>query len=106
MSLITETNQQYYQGAESFTGDGVKLSFPTSFDTDLILGSYDPDTVNYSLNNFKLYTSQTGLPGDYSEYTDEFTVVNNAITFEAGSEPANGLYIVVQLKKLDGGVIR
>ena len=104
MSLITETNQQYYQGAESFTGDGVKLSFPTSFDTDLILGSYDPDTVNYSLNNFKLYTSQTGLPGDYFEYTDEFTVVNNAITFEAGSEPADGLYIVVQLKKLDGGL--
>jgi hypothetical protein len=102
MSLITETNQQYYQGAESFTGDGVKLSFKTSFDTDLILGSYDPDTVNYSLNNFKLYTSPTGLPGDYEEYITEFSVVDNAITFTTA--PSIGLYIVVQLKKLDGGL--
>jgi len=104
MSLITETNQQYYQGAQGFRGDGDKLSFPTTFDTDLILGSFDPNDTNYALNNFKLYTSSTGLPGDYYEYTDEFTVVNNAITFEAGSEPEDGLYIVVQLKKLDGGL--
>ena len=103
MSLITETNQQYYQGAQGFRGDGVKLSFETTFDTDLILGSFDPNNVNYALNNFKLYTSSTGLPGDYVEYTTLFTVVNNAITFEAGSEPAIGLYIVVQLKTLDGG---
>ena len=103
MSLITETNQQYYQGAQGFRGDGDKLSFPTTFDADLILGSFDPNDTNYALNNFKLYTSSTGLPGDYYEYTDEFTVVNNAITFEAGSEPAIGLYIVVQLKMLDGG---
>jgi hypothetical protein len=104
MSLITETNQQYYQGAQGFRGDGVKLSFETTFDTDLILGSFDPNNINYALNNFKLYTSSTGLPGDYVEYTTLFTVVNNAITFEAGSEPAIGLYIVVQLKKLDGGL--
>jgi len=103
MSLITETNQQYYQGAQGFRGDGVKLSFETTFDTDLILGSFDPNNINYALNNFKLYTSSTGLPGDYVEYTTLFTVVNNAITFEAGSEPAIGLYIVVQLKMLDGG---
>ena len=104
MSLITETNQQYYQGAQSFRGDGVKLSFKTTFDTDLILGSYDPDNINYSLNNFKLYTSDSGLPGSYEEYITDFSVVDNSITFQAGSEPANGLYIVVQLKKLDGGL--
>jgi len=104
MSLITETNQQYYQGAQGFRGDGDKLSFPTTFDTDLILGNFDPNDINYSLNNFKLYTSQTGLPGDYEEYITEFSVVDNAIVFPAGSEPALGLYIVVQLKKLDGGL--
>ena len=103
MSLITETNQQYYQGAQGFRGDGVKLSFETTFDTNLILGSFDPNNVNYALNNFKLYTSITGLPGSYVEYLTVFTVVKNAITFVAGSEPANGLYIVVQLKILDGG---
>ena len=102
MSLITETNQQYYQGAQGFRGDGDKLSFPTTFDTDLILGSFDPNDTNYALNNFKLYTSSTGLPGSYSEYVTEFSIVDNAITFLAA--PATGLYIVVQLKKLDGGL--
>ena len=31
MSLITETNQQYYQGAQGFRGDGVKLAFDNYF---------------------------------------------------------------------------
>ena len=104
MSLITETNQQYYQGAQGFRGDGEKLSFPTTFDTDLVLGSFDPNNINYALNNFKLYTSDSGLPGDYEEYITEFSVVDNDIVFPEGSEPAVGLYIVVQLKKLDGGL--
>jgi len=102
MSLITETNQQYYQGAQGFRGDNTTLAFKTTFDTDLILGSFDPNNINYALNNFKLYTSSTGLPGSYSEYITEFSVVDNAITFLAA--PATGLYIVVQLKKLDGGL--
>jgi hypothetical protein len=102
MSLITETNQQYYQGAQGFRGDNDTVAFKTTFDTSLILGNYDPNNVNYALNNFKLYTSSTGLPGSYSEYITEFSVVDNAITFLAA--PATGLYIVVQLKKLDGGL--
>ena len=102
MSLITETNQQQYQGAQGFRGDNAKLAFKTTFDTDLVLGSFDPNNVNYALNNFKLYTSSTGLPGSYSEYITTFTVVDNAVTFPAA--PATGLYIVVQLKKLDGGL--
>jgi len=68
----------------------------------LVLGSFDPNNINYTLNNFKLYTSSTGLPGSYSEYITTFTVVDNAITFPTA--PATGLYIVVQLKKLDGGL--
>ena len=102
MSLITETNQQYYQGAQGFRGDNAKLAFKTTFDTDLVLGSFDPNNINYALNNFKLYTSSTGLPGSYSEYITTFTVVDNAVTFPVA--PATGLYIVVQLKKLDGGL--
>jgi len=102
MSLVTETNQQYYQGAQGFRGDGDKLSFPTTFDTDLILGSFDPNDTNYALNNFKLYTNVTGLPGDYKEYITEFSVVDNSIVFLEA--PVNNLYIVVQLKKLDGGI--
>ena len=102
MSLVTETNQQYYQGAQGFRGDNATLAFKTTFDTDLVLGSFDPNDINYSLNNFKLYTSSTGLPGSYSEYITTFTVVDNAVTFPVA--PATGLYIVVQLKKLDGGL--
>ena len=60
MSLITETNQQYYQGAQGFRGDNATVAFKTTFDTSLILGSFDPNNINYALNNFKLYTSSTG----------------------------------------------
>ena len=101
MGLITETNQQYFQGAQGFRGDNATTAFTATFDTSLILGNFDPNNVNYGLNNFKLYTSSTGLPGSYSEYITEFSVINNAITFLAA--PATGLYIVVQLKILDGG---
>ena len=101
MSLITETNQQYYEGAQGFVGDNVKESFLTTFNTDLIFGSFDPAAVNYALNNFKLYTSPSGLPGTYTEYITTFTVLNNTINFPAA--PATGLYIVVQLKILSGG---
>jgi len=102
MSLITETNQQYYQGAQGFRGDGTTRTFPTTFDTDLVLGNFDPNNINYALNNFKLYTSSTGIPGSYSEYVTSFTVEDNAIVFTTA--PTSGLYIVVQLKKLDGGL--
>ena len=101
MALITETNQQYYQGAQGFRGTGNALTITTTFDTDLVFGSYDPAIAEYALNNFKIYTSTTGFPGSWSEYLLAYTVVNNAITFTAN--PANNLFIVVQLKTLDGG---
>ena len=60
-----------------------------------------PDDAAYTLNNFKIYTSTTGLPGSYTEYLLAFTVVDNVITF--GAAPAANTYIAVQLKALDGG---
>ena len=104
MSLITETNQQYYQGAQGFRGDSggtAGQSFTTTFDTDLVFGSYDPNDINYTLNNFKIYTSTTGLPGSWSEYTSAYTVSNNIITVTAALSA--DIFFVVQLKKLDGG---
>ena len=101
MALITETNQQYYQGAQGFRGTGNALTITTTFDTDLVFGSFDQANINYALNNFKIYTSTTGFPGSWSEYLLAYTVVNNAISFAAN--PANNLFIVVQLKILDGG---
>ena len=101
MGLITETNQQYYQGAQQFVADGASGSFATTFDTNLILGSFDPTDVDYALNNFKLFTSATGLPGSFVEYITIYTLVNNAIVI--APVPTIGTYFVVQLKSLDGG---
>ncbi len=101
MSLVTETNQQYYQGAQVFISNGsASETFTTTFDTNLVFGSFDPAQTNYALNNFKLYTSATGLPGSFTEYITTYTISNNGITI-AGL--ANNTYVVVQLKTLSGG---
>lgn len=100
--LITETNRQYYAGAQTFVGDGSEDGFTTTFNTNLVFYSYDPNDANYALNNFKLYTSSTGAPDSFTEYVDEYTVTNNTISF-VGYTPADGEYIVVQLKILTGG---
>ena len=105
MSKITETNAQYYQGAQGFREDGVfNGEYPTTFDVNLEFYSSDPADENYERNNFKVYTSSTGMPGTYVELTGvgAFTAVNNVVIFNPGT-PALGTFVVVQLKKLDGG---
>jgi len=99
--LVTETAQQYFEGAQGFRGTGAQTAFTTDFDTDLYLGDWEPTGVNYGLNNFKIYTSTTSIPGTWSEYVTSFTMVNNVITFLVA--PALNLYIVVQLTILTGG---
>jgi hypothetical protein len=101
--LITETNRQYYEGAQGFIGDGTTLTFLTTFNTDLVYGSYNPLDTDYALNNYKLYLSTNGFPGTFDEVTANYSVVGNNIVFNAGHAPADGYYIVVQLKTLDGG---
>jgi hypothetical protein len=105
MALVTETNQQYYQGAQVFLSASVlptpnNQTFTTTFDTNLVFGSYDPTETNYALNNFKLYTSLSGLPGTFVEYTSAYTVQNNTISI---SGLLVSTYVVVQLKSLSGG---
>ena len=99
--LITENNQQYYAGVQKFlSAAGTGQAFTTTFDTDLVLGSYDPLQPNYALNNFKLYTANAGVL-TYTEYTSAYTVSGNTITF-TGNLAAN-TSVVVQLKILSGG---
>jgi len=111
--LITETNRQYYEGAQGFividentSGSGPVIptdQFTTTFNTDLIYGSWDPNDINYALNNFKLYISDDGFPGTFQEVTSEYNVIGNTIY---NVNPINwniGTYVVVQLKTLDGG---
>ena len=64
--LVTENAKQYFQGSQGFraAAAGSGQTFPTDFNTDLVLGSstsWNPTDVNYSLNNFKVYTSPTGI---------------------------------------------
>ena len=99
--LITENNRQYYAGAQSFLSTANQTVFgPTTFDTDLVLGSYNPIDPKYSLNNFKIYTA---APGDlvYTEYTAEYSINNNIITLATGI--ALNTAVAVQLKSKNGG---
>ena len=101
---MQENNRQYYEGAQSFIGDAGGTAgqvFTTTFNTDLIFKAFAPTSANYALNNFKLYTSPTGVAGTYVEYTSAYTVSGNSITI-TGALAANTV-VVVQLKKLDGG---
>ena len=97
--LITETNEQYYAGAQRFLISNpavINDSVTTTFNTDLTY-----DSVNAQLTNFVVYTSDTGLAGSYSEFAPGYTVTGNTITFTS----TNGLrpHIAIQLKSLDGG---
>ncbi len=102
MALLTETNQQYYQGAQPFLAVANQLDFPTTFDTNLVFGSENPLNINYALNNFKLYGSSSGLPGTWDEIISGYKVTNNIVKFTV-SPFATTPYIVVQLKTIDGG---
>ena len=106
--MSAETNQQYYQGAQPFLVTDVagQSSFVTTFDTDLVFGSYDNTETNYTLNNFKLYTSTSGLPGSFLEYTNQYEVSNNTIYIGTQAVPVllpQNTIVVVQLKTLSGG---
>ena len=101
MGLITENNQQYYAGSQQFvSAAGPNQKFTTTFDTNLVFGSYDPSQVNYTLNNFKLYTAPAGSL-TYTEYVLSYTVTGNEI--EIDDSLALNTNVVVQLKSLSGG---
>ena len=99
--LITETNQQYYAGAQGFTVTAVagQSVFTFTFNTTLILGSFNPAVADYGLNNFKLYSSSDGIT--YTEYVSTYTLVDNVITL--GAPLAQNHILVCQLKSLTGG---
>ena len=117
--LITETNRQYYEGAQGFIvidenpGPGPALptsSFTTTFNTDLIFGNDNPNNPDYALNNFKLYTSPNGTPGSFTEVLgsngipgSKYGVTGNTIYNVNPLDFGLGTYVVVQLKTLNGG---
>ena len=106
--LITETNSQYYAGAQGFVVTAVagQNDFTFTFNTTLILGDPDPAQTDYALNNFKLYTSADGIT--YTEYILPYALIvqgngNSTISITAaGGIPQNNV-LVCQLKTIDGG---
>jgi hypothetical protein len=99
--LITESNRQYYAGTQGFFVEDIagQSVFTFTFDTEMILGSWDQDEAGYALNNFKLYTSPDGV--EYTEYLLEYFLEKNIITLADALD--QGYYIVAQLKALEGG---
>ena len=102
MGLITENNEQYYSGSQKFIvpADSPNQQFTTTFNTNLVFGSYNPAQPDYALNNFKLYTAAPGNP-NYTEYVLPYTVTGNTITIP--EDLNQNLSIVVQLKTETGG---
>ena len=98
--LITETNAQYYAGSQIFIATENQTVFKATFDTNITFGSFDPSKEAYNDNNFRLYTSATGVTGTFTEYTTDYTVVNNTFTLPA---QAAGTYVVIQLLTQGGG---
>ena len=102
MGLIKETNEQYYSGTQKFLSQGgSNTQYTTTFNTDLILGSYDPYEEDYTLNNFKIYLAPVGTE-DFEEYTGEITLSGNTITV-VDALNAND-WVLIQLKRVNGGV--
>ena len=61
--LITETNRQYYAGAQQqyYATGGNNLTITSTFDANLIFGSSDPSNDQYGLNSFDILTSANAL---------------------------------------------
>jgi len=78
--LITETNRQYYAGAQQqyITAAGAGQTITSTFDTALVFGSSDPANNNYILNSFKMFTSPDALT--WAELTPDSAVSTTAIT--------------------------
>ena len=97
--IITETNLQYYAGAQIIYTEVATQIYTFTFNTDLVMGSVDswnPTDVDYALNNFNIYTSPTGID-QWTLYTTTFSLSNNIITL--GNQQPVGTYVKCQLKE-------
>ena len=111
--LITETNRQYYAGAQQFTigSTGVGQTFTSTFDTNLVFGGSDPASNGYNLNNFKVYSSSNAVT--WTELTPTATAqsgTSNApkgvgatnVTINPGN---NNVLVGMSILKADGSLV-
>ena len=104
--LITETNRQYYAGAQQFTvpATAVNQTFTSTFDTDLVVGSgnySDPGGLGYNVNNFKVFTSiNAQVWTELTPVSTDFDVLTNLAI--AGGQPV--VTIVANANVLGGNI--
>ncbi len=92
MALLTETNEQYYAGQQTFIGNNVLTSFTWTGDTPLVGTVANVSFTNFTVTiNNVLQTEVAAAPGagQYNLSAD------NTITF--GFTPALGVTIVIGL---------
>ena len=104
--LITETNRQYYAGAQQFTVPvtAVDQSFVCNFNTGLIVGTgnySDQATNGYNLNNFKVFTSVNA--NTWIELTPSSTDVD-ALSSGASNAGQANLTIVANANAIGGNL--
>ena len=107
MSLITETNAQYYSGQQAFIGDGINKIFTCNFNTDLTSTNFSvtinnvPNTAYNMVNNVITFTvapvdlsnivvqlNQAAINDNYGsyEYISLTDIVNNFIVAYVGMD--------------------
>ena len=101
--LITETNAQYYAGAQQkyTSAGGINETITSTFDTNLVVGTgnyADPATNGYNLNNFKIYTSPDA--NTWTELTPDATNQTATATGNGGVASVN-----IQLAAANANII-
>tara|TARA_R100001509_G_scaffold84448_1_gene47950 strand:+ start:671 stop:1891 length:1221 start_codon:yes stop_codon:yes gene_type:complete len=105
--LIRENNFQYYAGAQIlYTSVAATTIYDFTFNTKLVLGSttsYAPTDPDYTLNNFKIYTSPNGI-SNWTEYITAYTLTYVEDGYRTISRielaaQSIGTYVKVQLKE-------
>ncbi len=83
--LITETNRQYYAGAQQFlvANTAANQTFTSTFDVDLTFGSSDSASNDYLLNNFKLFGSPDAI--NWTEFSSSFPVTTAVVENATGA---------------------
>ena len=83
--LITETNRQYYAGAQQFlvANTAADQTFTSTFNVDLTFGSSDSANNGYLLNNFKLFFSADALT--WTEFSTSFPALTSVVENATGA---------------------
>lgn len=87
MGLLTETNEQYYAGQQSFTTTPAQVKFTWTGDTNLVA-----TVTGVSYANFEVYKNGVLLTP-----TTEYTLSKNKVTLVGTGVPTTGDVVIIKL---------